>query len=117
MRLVERLVLDGKRVTGLVMRQNGSQRTLKATREVVLSAGIGYPRFLQLSGVGSGAVLQPMGIEVRHELPGVGENLQDHLQLRCAYKVSGVATMNSAIRASCSARASPRSISSRGADR
>ena len=93
--LVERLVLDGKRVTGLVMRQHGSLRTLRAAREVVLSAGaIGSPQILQLSGVGPGAVLQPMGIEVLHELPGVGENLQDHLQLRCAYKVTGVKTMN-----------------------
>ena len=93
--LVERLVLDGRRVTGLVMRQNGSRRTLKAMREVVLCAGaIGSPQILQLSGVGPGRVLQPLGIEVRHELPGVGENLQDHLQLRCAYKVTGVKTMN-----------------------
>jgi choline dehydrogenase-like flavoprotein len=93
--LVERLVLGGKRVTGLVMRQNGTQRTLRAAREVVLSAGaIGSPQILQLSGVGPGTVLKPTGIEVLHELPGVGENLQDHLQLRCAYKVTGVRTMN-----------------------
>jgi choline dehydrogenase-like flavoprotein len=93
--LVERLVLDGRRVTGLVMRQHGSLRTLSAAREVVLSAGaIGSPQILQLSGVGPGRVLQPLGLEVRHELPGVGENLQDHLQLRCAYKVTGVRTMN-----------------------
>ena len=93
--LVERLVLDGRRVIGLVMRQHGSLRTLRAAREVVLSAGaIGSPQVLQLSGVGPGAVLQPAGIEVRHDLPGVGANLQDHLQLRCAYRVSGVRTMN-----------------------
>jgi choline dehydrogenase-like flavoprotein len=93
--LVERLVLDGKRVTGLVMRQHGSRRTLQAAREVILSAGaIGSPQILQLSGVGPGTVLRPTGIEVRHELPGVGENLQDHLQLRCAYRVTGVNTMN-----------------------
>jgi choline dehydrogenase-like flavoprotein len=93
--LVERLVLDGKRVTGLVMRQQGNLRTLRAAREVVLSAGaIGSPQILQLSGVGPGGLLKPLGIEVQHELSGVGENLQDHLQLRCAYKVSGVKTMN-----------------------
>jgi choline dehydrogenase-like flavoprotein len=93
--LVERLVLDGKRVTGLVMRQHGQQRTLQATREVVLAAGaIGSPQILQLSGIGPGAVLNPLGIAVAHELKGVGENLQDHLQIRCAYKVSGVKTMN-----------------------
>ena len=93
--LVERLMLDGGRVTGLAMRQNGSRRTLRAAREVVLCSGaIGSPQILQLSGVGPAAVLKPMGIEVLHELSGVGENLQDHLQLRCAYKVTGVKTMN-----------------------
>ena len=93
--LVQRLLLDGKRVTGLVMRQRGSERTLRAAREVILAAGaIGSPQIMQLSGIGPGAVLQPLGIEVRHELKGVGENLQDHLQIRCAYKVSGVKTMN-----------------------
>jgi choline dehydrogenase-like flavoprotein len=93
--LVQRLLLDGKLVTGLVMRQRGSERTLRAAREVILAAGaIGSPQIMQLSGIGPGAVLQPLGIEVRHELKGVGENLQDHLQIRCAYKVSGVKTMN-----------------------
>jgi choline dehydrogenase-like flavoprotein len=93
--MVERLVLDGKRVTGLMMRQGGTERSLSATREIILSAGaIGSPQILQLSGVGPGAVLQPLGIEVRRELPGVGANLQDHLQLRCAYRVTGVPTMN-----------------------
>ena len=93
--MVERLVLDGKRVTGLVMRQHGQQRTVEATREVILAAGaIGSPQILQLSGIGPGAVLQPLGIGVAHDLRGVGENLQDHLQIRCAYKVSGVKTMN-----------------------
>jgi choline dehydrogenase-like flavoprotein len=93
--LVERLVLDDKRVTGLVMRQHGQQRTLHAAREVILAAGaIGSPQILQLSGIGPGAVLNPLGVDVAHELKGVGENLQDHLQIRCAYKVSGVKTMN-----------------------
>ena len=77
------------------MRQHGSRRTIRAAREVVLAAGaIGSPQIMQLSGIGPGAVLQPFGIEVRHELKGVGENLQDHLQVRCAYKVQGVKTMN-----------------------
>ena len=93
--MVERLVLDGKRVTGLVLRQHGERRSLNATREVILAAGaIGSPQILQLSGIGPGAVLQPLGIKVRHALDGVGENLQDHLQIRCAYKVAGVKTMN-----------------------
>jgi len=93
--VVERLVLDGKRVTGLVMRQQGSVHTLNVSREVILAAGaIGSPQILQLSGIGPGSVLKALGIEVLHELPGVGENLQDHLQVRCAYKVTGVKTMN-----------------------
>ncbi len=93
--MVERLVLDGKRATGLVMRQHGSRRMIHSAREIILSAGaIGSPQILQLSGIGPGTLLQPFGIEVRHELKSVGENLQDHLQVRCAYKVSGVKTMN-----------------------
>jgi len=93
--VVERLVLDGKRVTGLAMRQHGNLRVVRAAREVVLAAGaIGSPQILQLSGIGPGGVLNPLGIDVLHELQGVGENLQDHLQVRCAYKVTGVKTMN-----------------------
>ena len=92
---VEKLILDGQRVTGLFLRQHGEPRTFRATCEVVLSAGaIGTPQILQLSGIGAGAVLQPLGIKVQHALGGVGENLQDHLQIRCAYKVTGVKTMN-----------------------
>src|SRR5262249_36575117 len=92
---VEKLILDGQRVTGLCLRQHGEPRTFMATCEVVLSAGaIGTPQILQLSGIGPGAMLQPLGIKVRHALHGVGENLQDHLQIRCAYKVTGVKTMN-----------------------
>jgi choline dehydrogenase-like flavoprotein len=92
--MVERLTLEGKRVTGLVLRKDGQQRTLQA-REVVLAAGaIGSPQILQLSGIGPGALLQAFNIPVRHDLKAVGENLQDHLQIRCAYRVSGVKTMN-----------------------
>jgi choline dehydrogenase-like flavoprotein len=78
----------------LGLRQNGQERRSVA-REVILAAGaIGSPVILQLSGIGPGAVLKKQGIAVLHELPGVGENLQDHLQIRCAYKVHGVKTMN-----------------------
>ena len=93
--LVERLTLDGKRVTGLVLKQGGRRRTLRARCEVILCAGaIGSPQILQLSGIGAGAMLKGLGIAVAHELKGVGENLQDHLQIRCAYKVEGARTMN-----------------------
>ena len=93
--LVERLVLEGKRVTGVAFEQGGQKRVIKARREVILAAGaIGSPQILQLSGIGPGGVLQKLGIAVAHEMKGVGENLQDHLQIRCAYKVSGIRTLN-----------------------
>jgi choline dehydrogenase-like flavoprotein len=93
--MVDRLTLDGRRVAGLTFRQGTTKRNVVARREVVLAAGaIGSPQILQLSGIGPGALLRKHGIDVRHDLPGVGENLQDHLQVRCAYKVSGVKTMN-----------------------
>ena len=92
---VVRLLLDGKRATGLVLRQNGQERSIGASREIILAAGaIGSPTILQLSGIGAGSLLQKHGISVQHDLAGVGENLQDHLQVRCAYKVTGVKTMN-----------------------
>lgn len=90
-----RIVLDGKRATGLLVRQDGEERFLSARREVILAAGaIGSPQILQLSGIGPGALLSRVGIGMQHELKGVGDNLQDHLQIRCAYKVTGVKTMN-----------------------
>ncbi|MFV0297766.1 MAG: GMC family oxidoreductase [Hyphomicrobiaceae bacterium] len=92
---VQWLNLEGKTVTGLVYQSPDGPKAVTARREVILAAGaIGSPQLLQLSGIGPGALLQKHGITVRHELPGVGENLQDHLQIRCAYKVTGVPTMN-----------------------
>jgi len=62
---------------------------------VVLCAGsIGSPQILQLSGIGPGALLQSLGIEVQADLPGVGENLQDHLQIRSVFRVQGAQTLN-----------------------
>ena len=92
---VSRLLLEGRRVTGLELLRDGVPLKVDACREVILAAGaIGSPQILQLSGIGPGALLRDYGIEVQHELNGVGENLQDHLQVRCAYKVSGVETLN-----------------------
>ena len=69
----------------------------KARCEVILSSGaVNSPQLLELSGIGNGARLQNLGIEVVKDLRGVGENLQDHLQLRMAYKVDGVRTLNTA---------------------
>jgi choline dehydrogenase-like flavoprotein len=74
---------------------HGSIRTVRARREVILSAGsVGSPHILELSGIGRGDVLQKAGIDVVHENRAVGENLQDHLQLRCAFKVSNIKTLN-----------------------
>lgn len=88
---------DGvRRATGVELRlDDGSLRTAQARCAVVLAAGaIGSPQLLQLSGVGPPVLLGDHGIAVVHALPGVGENLHDHLQLRAAYKVHGVATLN-----------------------
>ncbi|MBX9961489.1 MAG: GMC family oxidoreductase N-terminal domain-containing protein [Burkholderiales bacterium] len=88
---------DGvKRATGVVLRfDDGSTADVVAKGEVVLAAGaIGSPQLLQLSGVGPAPLLREHGIAVIHELPGVGENLQDHLQIRTVYKVHGVTTLN-----------------------
>ncbi|MEM9355626.1 MAG: choline dehydrogenase [Pseudomonadota bacterium] len=86
---VERLVMEGKRVTAVTFQQDGQTKTVRVRREIILSAGaIGSPQILQLSGIGPGAVLSDAGIEVQHELPGVGENLQDHLQVRFVYETT-----------------------------
>jgi choline dehydrogenase len=73
----------------------GVPTQVRARREVVLAAGsIGSPQILQLSGIGPAAVLAAAGVAPRHELPGVGENLQDHLQIRAVFGVSGTRTLN-----------------------
>jgi choline dehydrogenase-like flavoprotein len=93
--LVEGLDFMGKRASGLRWRQNGELRSAKCRGEVILSAGaIGSPHLLMLSGVGPAAQLAQHGIPVVLDKPGVGTNLQDHLQLRTIFKVSGVKTLN-----------------------
>jgi len=92
---VERLLFDGARAVGLSFRQGGQLCEARAAGEVILATGaVGSPKILQLSGVGDGERLQDLGIAVTHHAPGVGENLQDHLQIRPVFKVSGVATLN-----------------------
>ena len=86
---------DGRRAVGLEFWQDGAPRFAEARGEVILTTGaIGSPQLLQLSGIGPGALLREHGIEIRHDLPGVGENLQDHLQIRTVYKVKGIPTLN-----------------------
>lgn len=92
---VRRVIVEGGRAAGVAYLRNGVETTARAAGEVILSAGaIGSPHLLQLSGIGPGALLQQHGIATVADLPGVGENLQDHLQIRPIYKVSGVKTLN-----------------------
>ncbi len=92
---VSRIRIEQGRAAGLALRLGTEDATIEATGEIVLAAGaIGSPHILQLSGIGPGALLREHSIDVVHESPGVGENLQDHLQVRCAYRVAGVATLN-----------------------
>lgn len=88
--------LSGKpRCTGAELLREGKTINVTANKEVVLSAGaIGSPQILQLSGIGAPELLQQHGIDVVAALPGVGENLQDHLQIRSVYKVKGAKTLN-----------------------
>jgi choline dehydrogenase len=93
--LVTRLLLEGRRATGVEFECGGTRQFAEARIETLLAAGsIGSPQILQLSGIGPAPLLQQHGIEVLHELPGVGENLQDHLQLRMGFKVRNVLTLN-----------------------
>ena len=90
-----RLRLAGKRAAGVEFLQGGEEMFAAARIETVLAAGsIGSPQILQLSGIGPAGLLREHGIAVAHESPGVGENLQDHLQLRMAFKVRNVRTLN-----------------------
>jgi choline dehydrogenase len=97
--LVERVSVEArdgeKRATGVVVRFAHGTETLLARREIILAAGsIGSPQILQLSGVGPPELLRRHGIEVLADLPGVGENLHDHLQIRSIYKVRNTRTLN-----------------------
>ncbi|MEZ5537422.1 MAG: GMC family oxidoreductase N-terminal domain-containing protein [Thiolinea sp.] len=93
--LSDKLVLEGKQVKGIEFIQNGERCVAYSRIETVLAAGsIGSPAILQRSGIGEAETLQALGIPVAHELPGVGNNLQDHLQLRTVFKVSGIKTLN-----------------------
>jgi choline dehydrogenase len=97
---VQRVVVEArdgiKRATGIDVRlRGGGVQRIGARREVLLATGaIGSPQILQLSGVGAASLLRSRGISVSHDLPGVGENLHDHLQIRLMYKVRDVVTLN-----------------------
>jgi choline dehydrogenase len=99
--MVSRLLLQttpaGLRATGVEVIAAGSlPRQVLASRAVVMAAGaVGTPQILQLSGIGPGELLRQHSVALRHELPGVGANLQDHLQIRAVFAVDGVKTLNS----------------------
>ena len=88
---VQRIVFEGRRAVGVDVLLQGQRHRLHARREVLLSAGaLQSPQLLMLSGVGDGALLQQHGIASVHHLPGVGRNLQDHLDFTFGYRVRGV---------------------------
>ncbi len=97
---VEKLMIEtsadgAKRCKGVSLYRGNDKVTVRATDEVILSAGaIGSPQILQLSGIGPAKLSQAMGISVEQNVPGVGENLQDHLQIRAVFKVKNAKTLN-----------------------
>jgi choline dehydrogenase-like flavoprotein len=93
--LTERVIVEGGRAVGVRFRRGGEIFEARAEREAVLSAGsIGSVQILQRSGIGPAAWLAPLGIDIVLDRPGIGRNLQDHLQQRAIYKVHGVKTLN-----------------------
>ena len=91
----ERLQFDGKRCTGVTYRQGDKSITANAKAEVILSGGsVNSPQLLELSGIGNGELLSQHGIDVLVDLPGVGENLQDHFVTRQSWRAKGVTTYN-----------------------
>ncbi|MBL8706484.1 MAG: GMC family oxidoreductase N-terminal domain-containing protein, partial [Rhodospirillales bacterium] len=93
--LAHRVTLKGGRAAGVVYAVGGRQVSAAARREVILAAGaISSPHLLELSGIGRGQVMQGLGVPVVRALPGVGENLQDHLQARAIYRCPRPITLN-----------------------
>jgi len=93
--LVHKVLLEGKTAVGIRYERKGQLIDVKADKEVVLSAGpVGSPHILQLSGIGAKDVLEKAGIEALHELPGVGENLQDHLEFYFQFKCKQPISLN-----------------------
>ncbi len=90
-----RLLMSGKKCVGVAYHQNGVVKEVRASREVIVTSGaIGSPHLLQVSGIGPAAHLQSVGIEVVHDLPGVGDNLSDHYVVRIVHHVKNLITIN-----------------------
>jgi choline dehydrogenase len=93
--LVSKITLTGRRATGVEWTLDNQPFSARARAEVILAAGaINSPKLLELSGIGQAERLSRLGIPVAHDLAGVGENLQDHLQIRSVFKVQGTKTLN-----------------------
>ncbi|WP_455886475.1 choline dehydrogenase [Pseudomonas rustica] len=93
--MTRRILLEGKRAVGVEYDQGGQTHKVMCNREVLVASGpIGSPHLLQRSGIGPAAVLKSAGIEVRHDLPGVGENLQDHSEIYIQYACKEPVTLN-----------------------
>ena len=93
--MTQRIIIESGQAVGVQYMQYGQIKTVRARSEVILSAGaIGSVQLLQLSGIGPGSVLAENGIEVESHQNEIGQNLQDHLQLRCAWKLEGANTLN-----------------------
>lgn len=93
--LAEKVLLEDKKAVGVQYRLGGNAVKAKASKEVILSAGsIGSPHLLQLSGIGDANILEAADVEVKHHLPGVGQNLQDHLEFYFQYKCKQPVTLN-----------------------
>jgi choline dehydrogenase len=98
--LVHRLLLDGGRVRGVEYAVGGNTRTIDCDREVILAAGaFGSPHLLLLSGIGPAGGIEPHGIRVVHDLPGVGANLQEHQSIGMMYQARGPITFDARLRA------------------
>jgi choline dehydrogenase len=93
--MATRLLFDGRRCTGVAVRQDGRDRVFRAVREVILSGGtINSPHLLQVSGIGPAEHLRGIGVDPVHDLRGVGQNLSDHYVTRVAMRVRDVVTIN-----------------------
>ena len=89
------ITMEGKRCSGLTLVHKNKPAKAQVTRELIISTGsIGTPQLLQLSGIGAASDIKKIGINPIHNLPGVGENLQDHLQIRAVFKVKNTKTLN-----------------------
>ena len=93
--IATRLLFEGRRCIGVAFRQNGVDREVRATREVILSGGtVNSPHVLQISGIGPAEHLRSIGVSVLHDLPGVGANLNDHYVVRVSHRVRNAVTIN-----------------------